>query len=99
MSSNIDIIEVEVAFATPLKQIIIKLECPLGTKVIEAISQSGIQKHFPDNMVIKTMPSIGIFGKKINPETYQLQNYDRIEIYRPLLKSPNEKRLERVKKK
>lgn len=99
MFSTIDIIEVEVAFATPLKQVIIKLECPLGTKVIDAIYQSRIQQHFPDNMIIKTLPFIGIFGKKIDPETYQLQNFDRIEIYRSLIKSPNQKRLERAKKK
>ena len=43
--------------------------------------------------------SIGIFGKKIDPTTYVIQNNDRIEIYRPLNNTPNQKRLERAKSK
>lgn len=44
-----------------------------------------------------TSLSVGIFGKKIDISTYVILDKDRIEIYRPLNKTPNQKRLERAK--
>jgi putative ubiquitin-RnfH superfamily antitoxin RatB of RatAB toxin-antitoxin module len=49
-----------------------------------------------DKNIVDKIP-IGIFGKKIDPNTYILQDKDRIEIYRLLTKTPNQKRLERAK--
>ncbi len=89
------IIEIEVAFATFEKQKIIKFKIDDSLSITEAISLSAIQKEFP-TFDILNMP-VGIFGKKINPTSYKLKNADRIEIYRPLNKTPNEKRLERHK--
>lgn len=42
--------------------------------------------------------NIGIYGKKIKPDTYILKSGDRLELYRPLLYTPNERRLLRAKK-
>lgn len=90
---------IEVAFATKEKQVIIPLHVEANTSVLDAIALSGIAKHFPNYGLDKadhTTP-IGIFGKKVNPIIYQLREKDRIEIYRPLNKTPNQKRLERIK--
>lgn len=92
-------IKIEVAFATPDKQIIIPIEVNENVSVIDAIIMSGIGQHFPNSILnnIDQDTPIGVFGKKINPETYKLRDMDRIEIYRPLNKTPNQKRLERIK--
>ena len=95
-----DLITVEVAYAIPEKQQIIRLKVASDTSIAEVIAQSGIENEFPalaPLLKTETLPQVGIFGKKIDPHTYHLQNGDRIEIYRPLAKTPNQKRLERAK--
>lgn len=93
-----ELIEIEVAFATPMLQKIIKLTVPANTKISEAIQLSEINKYFPEYDLIN-MP-VGIFGKRqFEAENYTLKASDRIEIYRPLSKTPNQKRLERAKNK
>lgn len=95
MSSMINI---EVAYAIPNKQMIIPISVADSTAVLEAIVLSGIAQHFPEDKLdkIDLNSPIGIFGKKINVETYKLRDKDRIEIYRPLNKTPNQRRLERA---
>lgn len=92
-------INIEVAYATPNKQRIIPLEIGENVTVIDAISLSGIARDFPNSNLehIDINTPIGIFGKRINVITYKLRDKDRIEIYRPLNKTPNQKRLERIK--
>lgn len=93
-----ELIEIEVAFATPMLQKIIKLTVPANTKINEAIQLSEINKYFPEYDLVN-MP-VGIFGKRqFEAESYTLKASDRIEIYRPLSKTPNQKRLERAKNK
>jgi putative ubiquitin-RnfH superfamily antitoxin RatB of RatAB toxin-antitoxin module len=91
-------IKVEIAFASKNQQKLIELEVAADTKIKDLIIQSQINQFFPEYN-LADMP-VGIFGKRIfEPDTYELKNGDRIEIYRPLNKSPNQKRLERVKNK
>ena len=93
-----ELIEIEVAFATPDLQKIIKTKIPSATKITEAIKISGINSYFPE-YELTNMP-VGIFGKRqFEPENYNLKAGDRIEIYRQLAKTPNQKRLERAKNK
>lgn len=94
-----NLIKIEVAYATPNKQLIIPICVADNTSILEAIILSSIAQHFPEDKLEKLdiNSPIGIFGKKINVETYQLRDKDRIEIYRPLNKTPNQKRLERAK--
>ena len=82
-------IRVEVAYATPEKQLILEIEIDTATTVRQAIELSGIIEEFPeiDSHTVK----IGVFGKLIS-DTYQLQEKDRLEIYRPLLADPKEVR-------
>jgi len=89
------LIEIEVTYALPKKQILKCLKVPYGTTVAQAVQLSGIRNEFseiqPDNK------NLGIFGKIVKPETV-LRNHDRVEIYRPIIVDPKEKRRKRVKK-
>lgn len=93
-------IDIEVAYALPNLQKIIAIQVPIGTTVFDAIRLSGICNFFKDVDLLKEQnirsARIGIFGRKIDPNAYVLQDKDRIEIYRPLTKTPNQKRLERT---
>lgn len=89
-------IHVEVAYATASTQKIIPLEIPAATTIAAAILQSGILQQFPEINLSKA--KVGIFGKLTTLQS-QVQNGDRIEIYRPLLIDPNQARLLRSKKK
>jgi len=92
-------ISIEVAYATPDKQMIVELQVTDNTSVLDAISRSKIATYFPEDGLSNLDESfpIGIFGKKIDLKTYKLHDMDRIEIYRPLNKTPNQKRLDRAK--
>lgn len=95
MAAMMTSIAVEVAFATPEKQLIVTLDVPAGTTVSEAVRQSGIEREFPDQN-IATAP-VGIFGRKIaEPQSTLLSAGDRVEIYRPLLIDPKQARLNRA---
>lgn len=96
---NEEMMTIEVAYATLEKQIIISIKVNSQTTVLEAIIHSKIYLHFPNSDNLKHIDNntpIGIFGKKINVNTYKLNHKDRIEIYRPLAKTPNQRRLERA---
>ena len=91
------IINVEVSYGTPEKQVVIPLTISDTISVLEAIELSNIKSTFPELTEINPN-AIGVFGKKIDVNTYKLLQDDRIEIYRPLTKTPNQIRLERAKK-
>lgn len=82
-------IRIEVAYATPDKQLILVLDIDQSTTPREAIELSGIQEEFPE--IDLKNAKIGIFGKQIS-DVFQLRAKDRIEIYRPLLADPKEVR-------
>ncbi len=93
-------IRVEVAYATPQKQLIIPLQVPVGTTAYEAVMASNITAHFA-GIDPETDP-MGIFSRALDgkgrptPREYVLQEFDRVEIYRPLLIDPKQARLERA---
>ncbi len=86
-------IGIEVAYATPHKQIIVECEVDAGTAPRDAVRGSGIVEHFPEIDVDRC--DLGVFGKAIDEE-YHLNPGDRIEIYRPLLADPKEIRRQRA---
>jgi putative ubiquitin-RnfH superfamily antitoxin RatB of RatAB toxin-antitoxin module len=86
---------VEVAYATPAKQVLIQLEVQAGCTVGEAIEQSGVRQAFPGLTV--DPGALGIFSRKVPPE-HPLRDGDRVEIYRPLQADPKETRRRRAKK-
>lgn len=91
-------IDVEVAFARPDRQEIIRLQVEEGTTAVEAVQRSGIAAVFPE--IDPEQGDMGIFGKVLkNPSAHELRQGDRVEIYRPLKIDPKQARLNRAKKK
>ena len=84
---------IEVAYATPQKQLILECEVEPGTTARNAVRQSGIDQHFPQINLEDC--DIGVFGRAVTDD-YQLTDGDRIEIYRPLIADPKEIRRQRA---
>ena len=91
--ANAELIDVEVAYARPDTQLILKLRVPEGTTLEQAVRESGILERFPD--IDLTNNQVGIFGK-LNKPTTVLRNGDRVEIYRELIADPKEVRKQRA---
>ncbi len=87
-------IGVEVVYALPQWQKIIALKVVPGTTAFDAACRSGVQDMFPD--IDLENSDMGVFGKVIKPRDYQLQEGDRVEIYRPLIADPKEVRKKRA---
>lgn len=86
-------ISVEVVYALPAEQVLLKSEVPQGTTIAEAVKLSGILGKFPEIDLEKG--KFGIFGKLSKTDTV-LREKDRIEIYRPLIADPKEVRRKRA---
>ncbi|MBH9396887.1 RnfH family protein [Pseudomonas aeruginosa] len=88
-------IAVEVVYALPERQALLRLSVPAGTSAREAVRLSGIAEVFPE-LDIQRCPR-GIFGKALaNPEERPLEAGERVEIYRPLIADPKEVRKQRA---
>ena len=87
---------VEVAYATVERQKIIALDVEPGCTALAAAEQSGITEHFPE--IDLTEAKMGVFGKAVKADEYQLKAADRVEIYRPLLADPKALRKARAEK-
>lgn len=91
-----DLIPVEVAYALPQQQAVLKLDVPQGTQLRQAIEQSGILQRFPE--IELDQCKVGIYGKLSSLDAV-LRPRDRIEIYRPLQADPKEVRRQRAAQK
>lgn len=71
------------------------LSMPLGATVADVLDAAELSCTYPDAVGLP----VGIFAKKVALTT-PIKEGDRVEIYRPLLRDPKEKRrqLARVKK-
>ncbi len=67
------------------------LELKQGATVFEALNASGIYNTHPET---RNMP-VGIYAKQVSLEQV-LQEGDRVEIYRPLVLDPKEKRRQKA---
>lgn len=86
---------VEVAYALPDKQRIIRIAVPAGTTMLEAVHLSRIVEYFPGLDVENS--AMGIFGKAVPaPAQRVLLDGERVEIYRPLIIDPKEVRKQRA---
>jgi len=91
-------IQIEVAYALPEKQLIIPLTVKKGTTMYDAVVQSGIAARFED-LDIDAVP-MGVFGKaERKPRERVLEEGERVELYRPLIADPKEVRKKRAAKK
>jgi putative ubiquitin-RnfH superfamily antitoxin RatB of RatAB toxin-antitoxin module len=91
--ASVESISVEVAYALPDRQLVLKLEVPAEASLEQAIHASGILEQFPE--IDLGSNKVGVFGKlaKLND---RLQPGDRVEIYRPLIADPKEVRKKRA---
>lgn len=94
MSDEASGIMVEVAYAKPDSQRIVRLTVPVGTTLIEAVRRSGIGEIFPE--IDLEVATFGVFGKVERQRDRVLRQLDRVEIYRPLQIDPKAKRAERA---
>lgn len=88
-----DMINIEVAWGDPAKQILLVLQVEAGTTLIEAVDLSGIREQVPELEI--DAARLGIFSRK-KPPDFVLREGDRVEIYRPLIADPKEIRRKRA---
>jgi len=88
-----DTINIELIYALPHEQNLIRMQVPQGTTVAEAIAQSGLLEKYPEIDIAKN--KLGIFGKLTKTDV-ELREKDRVEIYRPLIADPKEIRRQRA---
>lgn len=86
-------IQVEVVYALPERQEVVRVRLPDGGTVQQAVEASGLLQRYPEIDPAKT--KLGIFGKLSKADTV-LREHDRVEIYRPLIADPKEVRKQRA---
>ncbi|MCK5860526.1 RnfH family protein [Abyssibacter sp.] len=94
MSSS-DLVAIEVAYALPHKQSLLRLDVPAGTTVEQAVQRSGLLEQYPE--IDLATAQMGVFGKQV-PASTELKSGDRVEIYRPLIADPKAARRRRAQK-
>lgn len=88
-----EMINVEVVYALPHEQALLKVQVPQGSTVQDAVRLSGILERYPEIDLVKG--KLGIFSKLTKADTV-LREMDRVEIYRPLIADPKEVRKKRA---
>lgn len=89
----------EVAYAKPEIQHLIALQLPPGSTLWQAVRESGLLETCPElaERGDELRDNVGIFGR-IRPAATELQDGDRVEIYRPLTMDPKQARRLRAEK-
>ncbi|EOB2831386.1 RnfH family protein [Vibrio cholerae] len=88
-----EMIHVEVVYALPHEQRVLKLVVEQSATVEEIIRTSGILQMYPE--IDLTVNKVGIFSRNVKLDA-RVRDKDRIEIYRPLLADPKEIRRKRA---
>lgn len=89
-----DRIDVEVSYALPHRQEIVRLTLPIGATVLDAVQASGLLQKYPE-IDLEGPNKLGIYAKLTKPDTV-LRDRDRVEIYRPLIADPKAVRKKRA---
>jgi putative ubiquitin-RnfH superfamily antitoxin RatB of RatAB toxin-antitoxin module len=88
-----DMINIEVVYALPEEQILLRQPVPAGTTVAGAVLASGMLDKHPE--IDLAINKLGIFGKLTKADAV-VRDKDRIEIYRSLIADPKEVRRKRA---
>lgn len=88
-----DLIQIEVAYALPAEQLILKIDVSPGATVRDAIERSGVLQRFPE--IDLSQNRVGRWSHVVGLEE-AVRAGDRIEIYRPLIADPKQMRRERA---
>lgn len=86
-------ITVEVVYALPTQQPLLRVQLADGATVEEAVRASGVLETFPKIDLAKN--KVGIFSKLVKLDE-KVRDRDRVEIYRPLIADPKEVRRKRA---
>ena len=88
-----EILNVEVCYALPEKQLLIPVKLAPGATLQQALEASGILEKHREIDLKKN--KFGIFAKLSKLDSV-LRDGDRVEIYRPLIADPKEVRKQRA---
>jgi uncharacterized protein len=88
-----ELIKVQIAYANPEKQLVLKIEINSPCTIKQAILHSNMLAHFPE--IDLPTQAVGIWGRRATLDTHCADG-DRIEIYRPLVIDPKQARKKRV---
>jgi uncharacterized protein len=80
---------IEVAYALPGRQRVVRLELERPMTAEEAVRASGLLEEFPE--LAGQALALGIYGRRVDG-THVLRAGDRVEIYRPLKVDPRDAR-------
>jgi uncharacterized protein len=86
-------VTVEVAYAEPSRQRVLRVSVPAGSTVMQAIEASGLVQVVPGLVIDPAR--LGIYARKVSPDQV-VHEGDRVEIYRPLTLDPKEARRRRA---
>lgn len=87
-------LQIEVAYASSDRQLIIELQVEDGATIEDAIQRSGILQKFPE--IDLACNKVGIFGKQVTLEQAVCAG-DRVEIYRRLIADPKQVRRQKAR--
>ncbi|AUX94456.1 RnfH family protein [Mixta gaviniae] len=88
-------ITVEVVYALPEKQYLRQVKLAQGSSVEQAIRASGLLELRHD--IDLTQNKIGIYSRPVKLQD-EVNEGDRVEIYRPLIADPKELRRQRAER-
>lgn len=86
-------LQVEVVYALPHEQHVVKLDVEPSATVEDIIQHSGVLLKYPE--IDLAVNKVGIFSRNVKLDAL-VRDKDRIEIYRPLLADPKEIRRKRA---
>lgn len=92
---NVAALNVEVAYATSSRQVIIEVCAPEGVTIRQVVVLSGVLTQFPE--IDLTRQGVGIFGEAAALDDI-VHDRDRVEIYRTLIIDPKEARQRRAQR-
>lgn len=88
-------ISVTVIYARPAAVTELHVELPAGSRVADALARSGIAARHPE--IDAAVGGVGIYGTRVALDSL-LADGDRVEVYRPLLANPKERRRRGVRR-
>lgn len=80
---------VEVAYALPERQRVVRLPLRQGMTALDAVRAAALERDFPE--LDRGTLALGIYGRRVEA-THALRDGDRVEIYRPLKFDPRDAR-------
>ena len=95
MGEAAGLLDIEVAYARPDRQYVLKLRVSPDTTLLKAVELSGLLQHCPE--IDRQAMKLGVFGASCNPDQL-VKQFDRVEVYRPLWHDPKQARRLRANK-